>query len=115
MPSDVFRPDAGQQSFDEAPCCSDGGSEVARFDEFARGEELVRRYAESPASSPANDWLARQMGETEPDLPFESPKQPMNVTSDNIAAIPNMPRLVPGEERSERRSLWKGAGVESGR
>jgi len=39
----------------------------------------------------------------------------MNVTSDDIAAIPNMPRLVPGEERSERRRLGKGAGVEPGR
>ena len=55
------------------------------------------------------------MGKADGDLSFEPVKQPMNVASDDISAILEIPRLVPGKERSERRSFGKGVGVEPGR
>jgi hypothetical protein len=51
------------------------------------------------------------VGDTDLDVTLELLQHPMDVAGDDISAIAQIPRLVPSEERVERRVGWKGARV----
>ena len=107
--------DAGHQRTDEAARGRHGWRMPALLDKLASRAKVRYGHSDSLAETPANNGPTRQVGETDLDFTREPLKQPMDVAGDDISAVAQIPRLVPGEERVERRVRWKDARIEARR
>jgi hypothetical protein len=111
----IDRADAGNQRIDQAARGRHGWRMPALLDEIASRAKAGWGQSDSLAETPANNRPTRQVGETHLGFTLEPLKQPMDIAGDDISAVAQIPRLVPGEERVERRVRWKGARVEASR
>src|SRR6516165_12349722 len=88
---------------------------AAMLDELASRAKAGWGQSDSLPETPANKRLTSQVGEADLGLTLKPLEQPMDIAGDDIAAVAQIPRLVPSEERVERRVRWKGARVEASR
>jgi hypothetical protein len=84
---------------------------AAWLDELASRAKTGSGQSDSLSEAPADKRLTHQVGDTNLNVTLELLQHPMDVAGDDISAIAQIPRLVPSEERVERRVGWKGARV----
>ena len=105
--------DAGQQSIYYTTRRDESLKPGAYSGERVLSTQRARCDADLVAEAPLNNRNSKQVSEAHLDLSLKSKNQLMNVARNNVAPIPHKPRLIPGEERIERRINRKCARIKA--